>query len=125
MTRPAHNGLMTSDSLLIMIDPALRGWIRRRLLDWFRAHQRDLPWRRHRDPYPIWLSEVMLQQTQVVTVVPYFERFLKAFPTLQDLARADEQDVFRLWEGLGYYRRARAMHQTARLLVAEHGGQFP
>jgi A/G-specific adenine glycosylase len=95
------------------------------LLDWFAGHQRDLPWRRDRDPYCIWVSEVMLQQTQVVAVVPYFERFLAAFPTVAALAAADEQDVLRLWEGLGYYRRARDLHRTARRLVAEHGGRFP
>ncbi len=99
--------------------------IRRRLLRWFARHRRDLPWRRDRDPYRIWVSEVMLQQTQVVTVVPFFERFLKAFPTLLDLARADEQDVLRLWEGLGYYRRARDLHRAARAVVAEHGGRVP
>jgi A/G-specific adenine glycosylase len=105
--------------------PALRRWLRRRLLDWFARHQRDLPWRRDRDAYRIWVSEVMLQQTQVATVVPYFERFLRAFPRLADLAAADEQDVLRLWEGLGYYRRARDLHRTARRLAAEHAGRFP
>src|SRR5437764_753882 len=99
--------------------------IRRRLLGWFDRHRRDLPWRRDRDPYRVWVSEVMLQQTQVATVVPYFERFLAAFPTLADLAAADEQDVLRLWEGLGYYRRARHLHRAARLLAAEHGGTLP
>jgi A/G-specific adenine glycosylase len=84
-----------------------------------------LPWRRTRDPYAVWISEIMLQQTQVVTVVGYFERFLAAFPTLADLAAADEQDVLRLWEGLGYYRRARQLHAAAKIIVAEHAGQFP
>ena len=70
-----------------------------RLLAWFRLHARDLPWRRTRDPYAVWVSEIMLQQTQVATVVPYFERFLQRFPTVQSLAEADEQDVLRLWEG--------------------------
>ena len=84
------------------------------------------PWRRHdRNPYRIWVSEVMLQQTQVATVIPYFERFLHAFPTLADLASAAEHDVLHLWEGLGYYRRARDLHQAARQLVSLHGGQFP
>jgi A/G-specific adenine glycosylase len=104
---------------------AVRRWVRRRLLAWFARHRRDLPWRRDRDPYRIWVSEIMLQQTQVATVVPYFERFIQAFPTLADLAAADEQTVLRLWEGLGYYRRARDLHRTARRLVAEHGGRFP
>jgi A/G-specific adenine glycosylase len=88
-----------------------------RLLHWFDRHQRDLPWRRDRDPYRVWVSEVMLQQTQVATVIPYFERFLRAFPTLTHLARASEQDVLLLWEGLGYYRRARNLYRAARELV--------
>lgn len=99
--------------------------IRRSLLRWFEEHQRVLPWRLDRDPYRIWVSEIMLQQTQVATVVPFFERFLAAFPTLADLAAADEQQVLRLWEGLGYYRRARHMHRAAKIIVGEHGGVFP
>jgi A/G-specific adenine glycosylase len=102
----------------------LRRWLAPRLLAWFDRHRRDLPWRRTRDPYAIWVSEVMLQQTQVATVVPYFERFLRAFPTLADLAAAAEADVLRLWEGLGYYRRARDLHRAARQL-AEQGGRIP
>jgi A/G-specific adenine glycosylase len=105
--------------------PEVRQAVRRRLLSWFDRHRRDLPWRRDRDPYRIWVSEIMLQQTQVATVVPYFERFLQAFPTLADLAAADEQEVLRLWEGLGYYRRARHLHLAARLLAAEHAGKLP
>ncbi|HZT79331.1 MAG TPA: A/G-specific adenine glycosylase [Gemmataceae bacterium] len=99
--------------------------LRRRLLAWFDAARRDLPWRRDRDPYRIWVSEVMLQQTTVAAVVPYFERFLRAFPSLRDLAAAAEQDVLRLWEGLGYYRRARDLHRAARQLVTTHGGTIP
>src|SRR5437764_13384078 len=91
--------------------------IRRRLLAWFDRHRRDLPWRRDRDPYRVWVSEVMLQQTTVAAVVPYFERFLAAFPTVAALAAADEQQVLKLWEGLGYYRRARHLHAAARLLA--------
>lgn len=98
---------------------------RRRLRGWFAKNARDLPWRRNRDPYAIWISEIMLQQTQVATVKPYFERFLTALPTIAALAQADEQEVLRLWEGLGYYRRARQLHQAARVIVAEHGGEFP
>src|SRR6266536_591914 len=104
---------------------ALRGWIARRLLGWFTQSQRRLPWRRDRNPYRIWVSEVMLQQTQVATVIPYFERFLQAFPTLAALAAAEEQEVLRLWEGLGYYRRARDLHRAARVLAAAHGGRVP
>lgn len=98
---------------------------RQRLLKWYDRHARDLPWRRSRDPYRVWVSEVMLQQTQVDTVRPYFERFLEAFPTVADLAAAPEQRVLRLWEGLGYYRRARSLHAAAKQVVAEHDGRMP
>lgn len=98
---------------------------RRKLLTWFARQARDLPWRRTREPYRIWISEVMLQQTQVATVIPYFERFLAEFPTISDLAAADEQRVLRLWEGLGYYRRARQLHRAAKEIVDQHGGDFP
>src|SRR5262249_25686405 len=81
------------------VSPGLRRWVARGLLPWLARPQRDLPWRRARDPYRIWVSEVMLQQTQVATVIPYFQRFLQAFPTLPDLATADEQEVLRLWAG--------------------------
>jgi A/G-specific adenine glycosylase len=103
----------------------LRRRVRRHLLSWFTTARRDLPWRRDRDPYRIWVSEVMLQQTTVAAVVPYFERFLHAFPTLRDLAAAPEQEVLRLWEGLGYYRRARDLHRAARQLAASWGGAVP
>ena len=106
-------------------DDAVRAAVRRRLLAWFDRHARDLPWRRSRDPYAIWISEVMLQQTQVATVIPYFTRFLEALPDIAALAAADDQQVLRLWEGLGYYRRARALHQAARRISAEHGGRIP
>jgi A/G-specific adenine glycosylase len=98
---------------------------RRRLRAWYARHARDLPWRRRREPYAIWLSEIMLQQTQVATVVPYFERFLAAFPTIAALAAADRREVLRLWEGLGYYRRAQQLHKAAAEIEREHGGQFP
>src|SRR5207245_11266555 len=103
----------------------LRGRIQPPLLAWFDRNRRDLPWRRNRDPYRIWVSEVMLQQTQVATVVRYYEPFLKAFPTIAALAAASEQQVLRRWEGLGYYRRARHLHQAARQLVLEHQGNIP
>jgi A/G-specific adenine glycosylase len=99
--------------------------LRRRLLSWFCQHRRDLPWRATRQAYPIWVSEVMLQQTQVATVVGYFRRFLDAFPTLGALAAADEQQVLKLWEGLGFYRRARDLHRAAKLLDSRHGGEIP
>lgn len=93
-----------------------RSLLRQRLLRWFRRHARPLPWRADRDPYRIWISEVMLQQTQVATVIPFFERFLTRFPTLTQLAEADEQAVLHQWEGLGYYRRARDLWSAARQL---------
>ena len=109
----------------ILPDAAWQGKFRRRLFAWFRRHARDLPWRRSRDPYAVWISEIMLQQTQVATVGPYFERFLARFPGIAALAGAEEQDVLRLWEGLGYYRRARQLHLAARRIVEQHGGLFP
>jgi A/G-specific adenine glycosylase len=99
--------------------------LRRALLSWFRRHARVLPWRRSRDPYAIWVSEVMLQQTQVVTVERFFSRFLERFPSVEALARAREQDVLKLWEGLGYYRRARNLLQAARILSRAHAGILP
>ncbi len=97
----------------------------RRLLAWYRGAARDLPWRRTRDPYRVWVSEIMLQQTTVRVVIPYFERFVAAFPTVRALARARPDDVLALWSGLGYYRRARNLHQAARLVVERHAGRFP
>lgn len=99
--------------------------LRRRLLAWYARHARDLPWRRTRDPYAVWISEIMLQQTTVAAVIPYYERFLARFPTVCALAEADEHDVLKLWEGLGYYSRGRNLHRAARTVVAEHGGRFP
>ncbi|MBO9664937.1 A/G-specific adenine glycosylase [Dokdonella sp.] len=96
------------------------------LLHWYDRHGRkDLPWQRERDAYRVWLSEVMLQQTQVRTVIPYFERFLAALPTLAELAAAPQDRVLALWSGLGYYSRARNLHRTAQICVAEHGGELP
>ncbi len=95
------------------------------LLAWYARNAPDLPWRRARDPYQVWLAEVMLQQTQVATVLPYYERFLSAFPTVQALAEAPLERVLKLWEGLGYYSRARNLHRAAQRLVAEHGGVLP
>ena len=106
--------------------------IRRRLLSWYDRHRRELPWRTQRgshaatlDPYHVLVSEAMLQQTQVATVIPYFKRFLKRFPTFASLAQADEQEVLRLWQGLGYYSRARNLQCAARRVMQEHGGQLP
>src|SRR5262249_37868648 len=98
---------------------------RTRLLNWFDIHRRELPWRVSRDAYRIWVSEVMLQQTTVAAVIPYFDRFVAALPNVQALAAADEQQVLKLWEGLGYYRRARHLHAAAERLVSKHGGARP
>ena len=95
------------------------------LLRWYDANRADLPWRRDPSPYQVWLAEIMLQQTQVETVIPYYERFLTAFPSIADLAAADLERVLKLWEGLGYYSRARNLHRAAIIVVAEHGGQLP
>src|SRR5262249_52467893 len=105
--------------------PRRRAALERRLLSWYDAHARDLPWRRTPDPYHVWVSEIMLQQAVVAAVVPYFERFIARFGTVADLARAPEEDVLRLWEGLGYYRRARQLHRAARVVCEEHAGRFP
>lgn len=99
--------------------------LRRSLLKWYGEQGRALPWRQTRDPYAIWISEIMLQQTQVKTVIPYYERWLEKFPTVQDLAAANQQTVLKLWEGLGYYARARNLHAAAQQVVAEFGGVFP
>jgi A/G-specific adenine glycosylase len=98
---------------------------REALLTWFASRARDLPWRRERSPYRVWISEVMLQQTRVETVLPYYQRFLEAFPDLRALAAADEDRLMALWAGLGYYSRARNLLRCARRLVEEHGGRFP
>jgi A/G-specific adenine glycosylase len=95
------------------------------LMRWYRRSGRNLPWRQTRDPYRIWISEVMLQQTQVETVIPYYRRFLKRFPTVEILARARRDSVFHVWQGLGYYRRAQQLHEAARVIVRRHNGQLP
>src|SRR5262245_55375368 len=107
------------------LSPAWRRALAQKVLTWFDLHARDLPWRRTKDLYAIWVSEIMLQQTQVATVIPYWQRFLARFPDVPSLAAADEQEVLRLWEGLGYYRRARQLHVAARQITHEHGGEFP
>jgi len=95
------------------------------LLDWFQKNQRRLPWREDRHWYLVWVSEVMLQQTQVNTVIPYFDRFMKRFPTMHDLADASQEEVLKLWEGLGYYSRARNMHRAARMIRTEYDAELP
>ncbi|HEX3544640.1 MAG TPA: A/G-specific adenine glycosylase [Candidatus Acidoferrum sp.] len=99
--------------------------IRAALLSWFRTYQRNLPWRRDSDPYRIWISEIMLQQTRVAAVIPYFEKFCARFPDVRALAEADEAEVLRMWSGLGYYSRARNLQAAAQQIVRDHGGTFP
>ncbi|MBK5032463.1 A/G-specific adenine glycosylase [Streptococcus parasanguinis] len=98
---------------------------REKLLAWYDANKRDLPWRRTQDPYKIWISEIMLQQTRVDTVIPYYERFLDWFPTIEDLANAQEEKLLKAWEGLGYYSRVRNMQKAAQQMMENHGGVFP
>jgi len=98
---------------------------RKALIAWYLSHKRDLPWRDTTDPYRIWVSEVMLQQTQVATVVPYFHRFIDRFQDLASLADADSQEVLKVWEGLGYYARARNLHRAAQIVLKEYGGVMP
>jgi A/G-specific adenine glycosylase len=104
---------------------ARHGSLRRAILRWYLRNRRDLPWRRTRDPYAIWVSEIMLQQTRVETVIPFYERFLERFPTVETLARAREEAVVAAWSGLGYYRRARHLRAAAAIVVREHGGRVP
>ena len=99
--------------------------VRRQLLRWYDRNRRDLPWRRTQDPYRIWVSEVMLQQTRVQAVIPYYERFLQEFPDMRALAAAQEEKVLACWSGLGYYSRARNLRKAARVIVRQHGGAFP
>src|ERR1700723_2947724 len=98
---------------------------RKQLLGWFRRYQRDLPWRRTKDPYRVWLSEIMLQQTRVAAVIPYYERFLETFPDVQALAGAQTEQVLANWAGLGYYSRARNLQLAAKEIVSRHQGDFP
>jgi A/G-specific adenine glycosylase len=105
-------------------EPERNSTLRKRLLAWYVENRRDLPWRRSTDPYAIWVSEIMLQQTRVTAVLDYYARFLTRFPTVTALAQAKEPDVLAAWSGLGYYRRAKMMHKAAQVLVHEHQGAF-
>ena len=104
---------------------AIKTEIQQNLLHWFDKNKRDLPWRKTKDPYKIWVSEIMLQQTRVDTVIAYYNRFIERFPTVQELAVADEQEVLRHWQGLGYYSRARNLHKGAKMVWEQFGGEFP
>lgn len=96
-----------------------------KVVEWYLRHKRDLPWRDTKDPYNVWLSEIILQQTRVIQGLPYYLRFIERFPSVQDLASASEQEVLRLWQGLGYYTRARNLHKCAKVIVSTHNGEFP
>lgn len=113
------------DTFLEQLTPQRLAGMRSSLERWYAQHGRDLPWRQTTDPYRIWISEIMLQQTTVKAVIPYFERFLQRFPTVQDLAAAGEADVLKLWEGLGYYSRGRNLRLAAIRVCEDHGGAFP
>src|SRR3984885_2857534 len=104
---------------------SIRLTFRQHLLAWYDCHARDLPWRETRDPYRVWLSEIMLQQTRVAAVIAHYHEFLRRFPTVEKLAAAREPSVLAAWSGLGYYRRARMLHAAAKVIVHEHGGKFP
>jgi A/G-specific adenine glycosylase len=108
-----------------MISVTKRKDIQTRLLRWFKKNKRDLPWRKTADPYAIWVSEIMLQQTQVTTVLPYYRKFLKSFPTVRNLARADLSRVLKIWEGLGYYSRARNLHRASQIVLNHYHGRIP
>jgi A/G-specific adenine glycosylase len=103
----------------------MKNKVARKLLDWYAQKGRSLPWRDVRDPYAIWVAEIMLQQTQVDTVIPYYRRWMVRFPTVTALADADQQQVLKLWEGLGYYGRARNLHRAAQVVVEKFNGQIP
>src|SRR5690349_17436401 len=109
-----------------MVSDALRDSIQYPLLAWYGEHRRDLPWRRRQhDPYAVWVSEIMLQQTQVATVIPYYERWMERFPTVEALAETPLEEVLRYWAGLGYYARARNLHRAAELVANRHSGAVP
>jgi A/G-specific adenine glycosylase len=108
-----------------MISVAKRKDIQPRLLEWFEKNKRDLPWRKTRDPYAIWVSEIMLQQTRVGTVIPYYKKFLKSFPTVGHLAKSDLPKVLKVWEGLGYYARARNLHRSSQFVLNRFHGKIP
>ncbi|MBT8042316.1 MAG: hypothetical protein KJN98_04040 [Pontiella sp.] len=107
-----------------MIPKAKRA-IKAKLLPWFAENKRSMPWRSKRTPYRVWISELMLQQTRVDQATPYFHRFMKRFPSLKSLATASQADVLKMWEGLGYYSRARNLHKAAQIIMEQHGGRFP
>src|SRR6202453_1114057 len=110
---------------MVVTSPAAVRKFQRKLLAWYDTHARDLPWRQSADPYRIWVSEIMLQQTRVAAVLDYYARFLTLFPSVAALALAEEPDVLAAWSGLGYYRRAKLMHKAAQVVIREHQGVLP
>lgn len=121
----SHSPAVSDSRLAAFLAGADLPALRRALLRWYARHARDLPWRRTRDPFAVWISEIMLQQTTVAAVIPRYQEFLARFPSLRDLAAASEHDVLKAWEGLGYYSRARHLHRAAQQIVAQHAGRIP
>lgn len=111
--------------MAVKITPRGLPKFQKKLLEWFRTHRRELPWRASRNPYRVWVAEIMLQQTRIAAVLPYYRKFLARFPNVRKLARARQEEVLKLWAGLGYYSRARNLYRAAKEIVARHGGKFP
>ncbi len=131
LDRPSGLGLEESELPKVihessdLLTPGQIRILRRKLLDWYASARRDLPWRRALDPYPVWISEVMLQQTQVETVIPYYRKFLAAYPDIRSLAESETRELLRLWAGLGYYSRAKNLQKAAQIICQKFGGRFP
>lgn len=117
--------MQPTTNTMVRLEPTVVSTIQTELLNWYIQYQRDLPWRKDQDPYKIWVSEIMLQQTRVTTVIPYFNRFVERFPTIEDLANASDDDVIKMWEGLGYYSRVRNLHSAVREVVVNYCGKVP
>ncbi len=111
--------------IFLKLKNTLLDWISQQLINWFQINKRDLPWRKKRNPYSVWISEIMLQQTQVVTVIPYYLKWIKSLPSIESVSKADEDFLLKLWQGLGYYSRVRNIHKAAKWMVLNHQGQFP
>ena len=125
MKGECKTNLICDETPVTSADPKYDRKLIRRLLEWYEAHHRELPWRRDRDPYHVWISEIMLQQTRVAAVIGYYERFMQAFPDIEALASADDERLMKLWEGLGYYNRARNLKKAATEIRERFGGVFP
>lgn len=116
---------MQSGDVAVQLSEKIVSGIQSKLLEWYQHNKRDLPWREDKNPYKIWVSEIMLQQTRVDTVIPYFQRFIKQFPTIENLAQASEEEVLKAWEGLGYYSRVRNLHAAVKEVKTTYGGRVP